>query len=222
METCLYFDQKVVTAHPGVCKEQGDPVGVPRLDLGHDRFRVGRFAHENVPVERPDVYPPARADTVCGQVFTVDERVERTHDLPCLFLGALLGGLAAEAIGISAALLPRFWLGIFTKDAGALAVGAVYLQWTGLFYGFFGLGLCLYFAGLGRGRVLLPLLAGTARLAVTALAVFSTARSADIARLALLVGSGMLVYGVINALAAHRALRPDEDTHATEWCSESA
>ena len=45
-----------------------------------------------------------------------------------------------------------------------LAAGAAYLRVVGPAYGFFGLGLALYFASQGAGRSLWPLLAGTVRL----------------------------------------------------------
>jgi hypothetical protein len=69
------------------------------------------------------------------------------------------------------------------------------------------------FAGLGMGRVLLPLLAGTARLGVTALAVLYAAKSASgVAQLALLIGLGTLVSGAVNALAAYRTFKFGQDT----------
>jgi Na+-driven multidrug efflux pump len=49
-----------------------------------------------------------------------------------------------------------------------LAVGATYLSIVGPTYGFFGLGLALYFASQGAGRLLWPLLAGMMRLLIAA------------------------------------------------------
>ena len=45
-----------------------------------------------------------------------------------------------------------------------LETGADYLRLVGPTYGFFGLGLCLYFASQGAGRLLWPLLAGLLRM----------------------------------------------------------
>ena len=45
-----------------------------------------------------------------------------------------------------------------------LETGAAYLRIVGPAYGFFGLGLSLYFASQGAGRLLWPLLAGLVRL----------------------------------------------------------
>jgi len=79
------------------------------------------------------------------------------------------GGIAfvlAEAVGVAAAIWPAAWLGLFSDDPGMLASGAQYLRIVGPAYGFFGLGLALYFASQGAGRLAWPLLAGLARLVV--------------------------------------------------------
>lgn len=97
---------------------------------------------------------------------------------------ALTGGAVAfmltEAIGITAALWPYAWLGLFGNDPAMLETGAAYLRLVGPTYGFFGLGLSLYFASQGAGRLLWPLVAGGLRLVVAvgggwlALRVFGT------------------------------------------------
>ncbi len=97
---------------------------------------------------------------------------------------ALTGGAVAfmltEAIGITAALWPYAWLGLFGNDPAMLETGAAYLRLVGPAYGFFGLGLSLYFASQGAGRLLWPLVAGGLRLVVAvgggwlALRVFGT------------------------------------------------
>jgi Na+-driven multidrug efflux pump len=85
---------------------------------------------------------------------------------------ALTGGAIAfalcEAIGLAAALWPRGWLGLFGEDPRMLAAGAAYLTHVGPVYGFFGLGLSLYFASQGAGRLLWPLLGGLLRMLIAA------------------------------------------------------
>jgi putative MATE family efflux protein len=73
---------------------------------------------------------------------------------------AAIGGLAAVAPGV--------WMRLFSNDAEVLAVGAAYLRHVGPAYAFFGLGMSLYFASQGTGRVLWPLAAGLVRLGVLA------------------------------------------------------
>ena len=82
--------------------------------------------------------------------------------------GAALVWAATGAIGAAAALWPAGWMSLFTADAAIQAAGATYLRIVGGTYGFFGLGLALFFASQGAGRLLWPLLASTARLLVVA------------------------------------------------------
>src|SRR5439155_878157 len=81
---------------------------------------------------------------------------------------ALTGGVIAfglcEAIGLAAAIWPTAWLGLFDDHPRMLAAGAAYLRQVGPAYGFFGLGLSLYFASQGVGRLVWPLSAWLVRL----------------------------------------------------------
>jgi putative MATE family efflux protein len=83
---------------------------------------------------------------------------------------ALIGGALAfaltEAVGIAAAIWPNAWLSLFGSDADMIGTGTYYLRIVGPAYGFFGLGLSLYFASQGAGRLIWPLLAGLARFLV--------------------------------------------------------
>jgi putative MATE family efflux protein len=83
---------------------------------------------------------------------------------------ALCGGALAfclsEIIGLTAAIWPHAWLGMFGSDPAMLAAGSTYLRAAGPFYGFFGVGLTLYFASQGAGRLAWPLGAGCMRLIV--------------------------------------------------------
>src|ERR1700736_2639111 len=83
---------------------------------------------------------------------------------------ALIGGglafLLTETVGIAAAIWPNAWLGLFGNDPRMIATGSEYLRIVGPAYGFFGLGLSLYFASQGAGRLIWPLISGLARLLV--------------------------------------------------------
>ena len=72
----------------------------------------------------------------------------------------------AEIIGLSAALFPVAWLSLFASDPAVIEAGTTYLRVVGPFYGFFGLGMALYFASQGAGALTWPLLAGAARLVI--------------------------------------------------------
>lgn len=81
------------------------------------------------------------------------------------------GGVVAaitSAIGITAAVAPALWMEFFTSDPLVRGFGASYLNVVGGFYGFFGLGLALFFASQGAGRMVWPLVGSVARLVVVA------------------------------------------------------
>src|SRR6267142_2193466 len=80
--------------------------------------------------------------------------------------GALMAAAVTEAIGLAAALFPGAWLGLFSHDPDVLAAGAAYLRIVGPVYGFFGLGLALYFASQGAGRLTWPIVGSATRLVV--------------------------------------------------------
>lgn len=80
--------------------------------------------------------------------------------------GAVAAGVLTEAIGLTAALHPAAWLGLFGDDASMLETGSLYLRIVGPFYGFFGFGLALYFAAQGAGRVGWPVAASLLRMVV--------------------------------------------------------
>ncbi len=86
--------------------------------------------------------------------------------LSIAMIGAALAFAACEAIGVGAAIWPRAWLGLFGDNPVMIATGANYLRFVGPAYGFFGLGLALYFASQGAGRLAWPLVAGFARLVI--------------------------------------------------------
>ncbi len=79
------------------------------------------------------------------------------------------------ALGLGGAVVGATGLGIGitgfqsrSKWAEVIAAGASYLRIVGPAYGFFGLGLTLYFASQGAGRLGWPLAAGVARLLLAA------------------------------------------------------
>jgi Na+-driven multidrug efflux pump len=80
--------------------------------------------------------------------------------------GAALAFVLTETIGITAAIWPTAWLGLFGHDPNMLTTGTAYLRTVGPAYGFFGLGMALYFASQGAGRLFWPLLAGLLRLII--------------------------------------------------------
>jgi Na+-driven multidrug efflux pump len=82
--------------------------------------------------------------------------------------GAAVGFLVTEIIGMVVAVSPTLWLHLFSHDQRVISTGSLYLHIVGPMYGAVGIGMLLYFAAQGGGRVLWPFLAGTARLFIAA------------------------------------------------------
>lgn len=82
------------------------------------------------------------------------------------------GGLSASVLGmlgLIVVLVPGLWVDMFTADPEVRSAAYTYLRIAGFGYAFFGLGLCLYFASQGAGRVGGAITAQALRLAVVLL-----------------------------------------------------
>jgi len=116
--------------------------------------------------------------------------------------GAAIAGGLTGAIGIAAALFPSAWLGLFGDDPTMLDVGTRYLQVVGPFYGFFGVGLALYFASQGAGRLGWPLIAAALRVTVAAGGGWLAVRAGyGVTGLFVALGVALALFGGINAAA---------------------
>lgn len=105
-------------------------------------------------------------------------------------------------IGAVVTLWPDLWAGLFTSDPAVLAHARQYLRTAGPAFPLFGLGLTLYFASQGAGRVLGPVVAGTLRLVLVAVLGWVLAgQGAGPAAYFALVAGGMVAYGLATALA---------------------
>jgi len=82
--------------------------------------------------------------------------------------GAATVAGACATIGLIAALFPALWMGLFTSDEEIVRIGASYLRIVGPIYGFYGLGMALYFATQGFGSVILTVTANAVRLIANA------------------------------------------------------
>ena len=71
--------------------------------------------------------------------------------------------------GVVVALWPDLWSALFTSDPGVLAAARSYFTWAAPTYALYGIGLCLFFASQGAGKMLWPVLAGSIRLLVIAI-----------------------------------------------------
>ena len=109
-------------------------------------------------------------------------------------------------IGFGAALFPGAWVRLFSSDPGVLEAGTGYLRIVGPFYPLLGVSIALYFASQGVGRMLVPVLAGTARLAIVIAGGFAAAAlGAPLWTLFAVIALGMTVHGATTAWAVHRS-----------------
>ena len=116
--------------------------------------------------------------------------------------GGALAFVATEAVGIAAAIWPEAWLNLFGSNPRMLATGVAYLQHVGPVYGFFGLGLSLYFASQGAGRLGWPLLAGLIRMVIAVGGGWAMlAATGSLAWAFATLGLALVVYGVTLAVA---------------------
>jgi Na+-driven multidrug efflux pump len=115
-----------------------------------------------------------------------------------------LSAIVLGAVGLAFAIWPDGWARLFTSDPRILDTTRLYLRWAGPGFGFFGLGLCLYFASQGSGSVLGPVLAATARLVIVAGAGWWLAiAGAPLWAMFALVAVAMTAYGLLTAAAIY-------------------
>jgi putative MATE family efflux protein len=126
----------------------------------------------------------------------------RERALRATWTGAAIAAGLTEMIGLWAALFPETWLRLFDHDPAMLAAGSSYLHVVGPVYGVFGLGMALYFASQGAGKLLWPLLANLVRLAIAAAGGFLALRwSGELSYVFVALAAALAAFGLINAVA---------------------
>ena len=129
--------------------------------------------------------------------------VERAKQVA--WAGALLSSVLVGCIGLIVCFWPIIWTAMFTSNPVVLSYAAIYFQWVGPCYGFFALGLCLYFASQGAGKLLGPVLAGTFRLCVVAAGgIWLIQNHGSAVDMFTLIAAGMVGYGLLTALAVYK------------------
>jgi putative MATE family efflux protein len=122
--------------------------------------------------------------------------------------GGLAGFATIGAIGWTVALLPEPWSRLFTAEPQVIAASVAYITRVAPFYCLFGLGLTLYFASQGAGRMTTPLVASLVRQGIVTvggwLAVERLGLGLDGVFAAIAVG--MIVYGC--SIAGALLVRP--------------
>ncbi len=124
-------------------------------------------------------------------------------------IGWIGGGAAAAltgAAGLLLALWPGLWVALFTDDPESFSAGAQYLQLVGPAFAFQGLGLALYFASQGAGRVAWPIAATILRFIICVGGAWWVVRAPDphLGQVYACIAAGMVCYGGLTALALWR------------------
>lgn len=117
---------------------------------------------------------------------------------------AAMAAACVGVIGFAVALVPDLWLGLFLDDATGPVHAAAegYLRIVTPFYGFLAIGLALYFASQGAGRVFWPVMAASARLAIViAGGVLVVGAGVPLGWLYAVIALAMVAYGGLTALA---------------------
>lgn len=117
--------------------------------------------------------------------------------------GAGIAAAVTGSVGLLVAIAPTAWLGLFTDEPSVLAVGSTYLRIVGPTFALFGLGLALYFASQGAGRVAPALIAGACAFTVSVGGGWVSIHwlGADLSSLFRIIAVGLVLFGAIQALA---------------------
>jgi len=123
-----------------------------------------------------------------------------------VLVGSAIAFGVTESIGIAAAIFPEGWLKLFTQEPNAVAVGSAYLRRVGPTFGFFGLGVSSYFALLGAGKLLWPVVGGFTRTIVAiAGGAFAVWWFNSLDEMLMVLAIGLILFGTIPLLGARRS-----------------
>jgi putative MATE family efflux protein len=153
---------------------------------------------------------------------------QRERALRTAWIGAAMAAGLCETIGLAGAIFPKPWLALFDTDPTMLEAGAHYLQIVGPVYGLFGLGMALYFASQGAGRLLWPLIANLTRLAIAAgggwLALRWSGEASDVfvAQAAALAVFGLIIAAAVAGGAWFGSLSFSRQRHAPAFLAGAA
>ena len=140
----------------------------------------------------PLVFAVGQALVVLVGVNIGAGRAERAKQIS--WIGAGFAAAICLAIGLAVAVFPTAWVGLFSSDAAVLDAGARYLRTVAPFYALLAAGIALYFASQGAGRVLPPMLAGTARLV---LVIAGGLLAVSLQGLFMVIAAAMILYGLL-------------------------
>ncbi len=124
--------------------------------------------------------------------------------------GGITVAASCAAVGLIVALYPRSWMGLFSNDDEIIGLGVRYLQIAGPIYGFYGLGMGLYSATQGLGRVALSVTANAIRLLASAAGSLIAIYWLDLGTTGFFtaIALGFVAYAALTAYALARVKDP--------------
>jgi Na+-driven multidrug efflux pump len=119
------------------------------------------------------------------------------------WVGGGSAGLVAGLVGVTLAVFPDAWIGVFTDAPAVHEAAKGYIQIVGPFFFFHGLGLSLYFASQGASAMLWPVLATILRIMVAAIGAYTLAFALEFGLRGIYIAaaSAMAVYAIVIAVA---------------------
>jgi putative MATE family efflux protein len=139
----------------------------------------------------PLVFAVGQAMVVLVGIHIGAGRPERAKRIA--WIGTAFAASISLSIGVLATLAPLAWVGLFSSDPAVLESGSLYLRTVAPFYPMLAANIALYFASQGAGKVLWPVLAGTARLVI----VIAGAAAATLGGIFAVIATAMAVSGLL-------------------------
>ena len=126
----------------------------------------------------------------------------RDRAIKASMVGAGLAAVIGAGIGLPLALAPMAWIPLFTGDADVAAMTTTYIQYAGPCYAFLAVGLVLYFAAQGAGRMRWPVIATFVRFSVAVGGAYLwVAWGGGFEAIIMMAAAGMVLYGAIILLS---------------------
>src|SRR6202047_4317434 len=124
--------------------------------------------------------------------------------------GTVTIALLCATIGLTVALQPGLWIGLFSDDQEIIRLGTWYLRIVGPIYGLYGLGMALYFATQGFGSVVWTVTANVARLLASTGCALVAIYWLDLGAIGFFVAiaGGFCAYAALTAAAMFKVKEP--------------
>ena len=126
----------------------------------------------------------------------------RDRAIKAAMVGAGLAAAIGAGIGLPLALGPMAWIPLFASNADVASMTTTYIQYAGPCYAFLAVGLVLYFAAQGAGRMRWPVIATFVRFSVAVGGAYVwVTQGGGFEAIIMMAAAGIVLYGSIIALS---------------------